>query len=83
MAETQTVLWARMLDQLDGDDPPRLVCVDPRRTKVAQRATVHLPVRGGTNQALMNGLVREVLQRGWVDQEYVAAHTVGIEKLER
>lgn len=29
VAETQTVLWARMLDRLDGPDPPRLVCVDP------------------------------------------------------
>ena len=34
VAETQTVLWARMLDRLDGADPPRLVCVDPRRTNV-------------------------------------------------
>jgi anaerobic selenocysteine-containing dehydrogenase len=32
VAETQTVLWARMLDRLDAPDPPRLVCVDPRRT---------------------------------------------------
>lgn len=29
IAETQTVLWSRMLDRLDGQDPPRLVCVDP------------------------------------------------------
>ena len=30
VAETQTVLWMRMLDRLAGPDPPRLVCVDPR-----------------------------------------------------
>jgi ferredoxin-nitrate reductase len=77
MAETQTVLWSRILDRLDGAAPPRLVCVDPRRTEVAAHATVHLPVRSGTNQALMNGLLREVIHRGWVDEEYVAAHTVG------
>lgn len=29
MAETQTVLWSRVLDRLTGGDPPRLVCVDP------------------------------------------------------
>jgi len=34
MAETQTVLWARVLDRLAGDRPPRLVVVDPRRTPV-------------------------------------------------
>jgi anaerobic selenocysteine-containing dehydrogenase len=32
VAETQTVLWARMLDRLDGPNPPRPVCVDPRGT---------------------------------------------------
>ena len=32
VAATQTVLWARMLDRLDGADPPRHVTVDPRRT---------------------------------------------------
>lgn len=32
VAETQTVLWMRMLDRLSGPDRPRLVVVDPRRT---------------------------------------------------
>jgi predicted molibdopterin-dependent oxidoreductase YjgC len=35
MAETQPVLWMRVLDRLDGAAPPRLVCVDPRPTPVA------------------------------------------------
>jgi anaerobic selenocysteine-containing dehydrogenase len=81
VAETQTVLWARMLDRLDGPNPPRLVCVDPRRTKVAERATVHLPIRNGTNLALMNALVHQLIAVGYVDREYVAAHTVGYDEL--
>jgi anaerobic selenocysteine-containing dehydrogenase len=28
MAETQTVLWARILDRISGADPPRIVAVD-------------------------------------------------------
>lgn len=83
VAETQTVMWARMLDRLEGADPPRHVSVDPRRTKVAERSDVHLAVRPGTNQAVMNGLIREVVHRGWVDEEYVAAHTHGFEQLEQ
>ncbi|WP_255450332.1 molybdopterin oxidoreductase family protein [Skermania sp. ID1734] len=82
VAETQTVLWARMLDRLDGTDPPRLVCVDPRRTNVAERATVHLPIRNGTNLALMNALVHEQISRGFLDHDYVAAHTLGFEDLQ-
>ncbi|UNT00750.1 molybdopterin oxidoreductase family protein [Streptomyces tubbatahanensis] len=83
VAETQTVLWTRMLDRLDAGDPPRLVCVDPRRTKVAERATVHLPVRNGTNLAVMNALVHELIARGWVNEDYVRAHTVGFDELDR
>jgi anaerobic selenocysteine-containing dehydrogenase len=53
MAETQTVLWARVLDRTRGADPPVLVCVDPRRTAVAEEAErtggVHLRPRVGTN----------------------------------
>jgi ferredoxin-nitrate reductase len=58
VAETQAVLWMRMLDRRRGPDPPRLVAIDPRRTPVAQEADVHLPVRSGTNVALVDGLVR-------------------------
>src|SRR4051794_10668532 len=81
VAATQTVLWARILDRLEGPQPPVLVVVDPRRTPVAERATVHLAVKPGTNLALMLSLVREVLHNGWADDDYVAAHTIGLEKL--
>ncbi|WP_255950637.1 molybdopterin oxidoreductase family protein [Streptomyces odontomachi] len=83
VAETQSVLWTRMLDRLDADDPPRLVCVDPRRTKVAERATVHLPVRNGTNLAVMNALVHELIAHGWIEEAYVQAHTVGFDEVDR
>ncbi|RBY78482.1 nitrate reductase [Blastococcus sp. TF02-09] len=81
MAETQTVLWMRVLDRLHGPDRPALVCVDPRRTAVAREADVHLALRNGTNQALVNGILREIVHRGWVDEDYVAAHTCGLEDL--
>ncbi|MEV7873930.1 nitrate reductase [Microbacterium sp. NPDC089188] len=81
MAETQTVLWTRVLDRLAGPNPPRVVCVDPRLTEVARRADVHLPVRPGTNLALMNGLIRELLTNGWIDEDYITAHTVGFDEL--
>ena len=81
VAATQTVLWMRMLDRLHGPDRPALLCVDPRTTPVAREADVHLAPRGGTNVALMNGLLRELIHRGWVDHGYVAAHTLGFEQL--
>ncbi len=86
MAETQTVLWARILDRTRGQDPPRIVCVDPRRTPVAEEAErtggVHLAPRVGTNLALMNGLTRELFVNDWVDRSWVDAHTIGVEDLQ-
>ncbi|MFH8658456.1 molybdopterin oxidoreductase family protein [Streptomyces afghaniensis] len=82
MAETQTVLWMRLLDRLEGSDPPRLVCVDPRYTQVARRADVHVAPRAGTNVALLNALLHEIIRTGRVDRAYVDAHTVGFEELE-
>ncbi|WP_209323716.1 molybdopterin oxidoreductase family protein [Brevibacterium renqingii] len=83
MAETQTVLWARVLDRLTGADRPALVCIDPRRTEVADHADVHLAVRPGTNLALMNALVRELFVNDWIDRDYIEEHTLGVEELRR
>jgi ferredoxin-nitrate reductase len=81
VAETQAVLWMRMLDRLEGPQPPKLVVVDPRPTPAGRRADVHLQVKNGTNMALMNGLLHEIITNEWYDEEYVAAHTVGFEEL--
>ena len=81
VAETQTMLWARMLDRRRGPHPPRLLAVDPRSTPVTDEADVHLAVRPGTNQALMNGLLREIVVRDWIDHDYVERCTLGWESL--
>ena len=81
MAETQTVLWSRVLDRIAGPDRPKIVCVDPRDTEVARHADVHLAIRPGTNLALMHALVREVLAQGWEDAGYIRDHTRGLDDL--
>ncbi|MCP9972428.1 molybdopterin-dependent oxidoreductase [Actinomadura madurae] len=83
MAETQSVLWMRVLDRLAGPNPPQLICVDPRSTPVAQVAAVHLAPRPGTNVALMNGLLHAIISAGDIDRAYIDAHAVGYEELEK
>jgi anaerobic selenocysteine-containing dehydrogenase len=86
MAETQVVLWSRILDRLAGPNPPAIVCVDPRLTPVAREASehgIHLAPRPGTNVMLMNALLREVLANDWVDTAYVEAHAVGFAELQK
>jgi anaerobic selenocysteine-containing dehydrogenase len=85
MAETQTVLWMRVMDRLEGPEPPLVVAVDPRRTPVAEAAVrsggVHLAPLPGTNLALMNAITRELLHQGWVDEDYLGRHTLGLDEL--
>jgi anaerobic selenocysteine-containing dehydrogenase len=81
VAETQVVLWARMLDRLEGPDPPKLIVVDPRPTLPARRADVHLAVRNGTNLALLNAILHELVANGHVDRAFVDARTVGYDDL--
>jgi ferredoxin-nitrate reductase len=81
LAETQTVSWMHTLDRLNGPDRPRLVVIDPRRTPAAREADVHLAIRAGTNVAVLNGILHELIANDWVDRAWVDLHTVGFETL--
>jgi anaerobic selenocysteine-containing dehydrogenase len=83
VAETQAVLWSRVLDRLAGPNPPALLCADPRDTHVARAATLHLAPMPGTNVALMNGILHEIIEHDWVDHEYVDRYTIGYDELVR
>jgi ferredoxin-nitrate reductase len=82
-ASQQTVLWSRVLDRLEGNDPPRLIVVDPRTTYTAEKATVHLAPRLGTNLPLLYGLINLIIEQGNIDSGYIVAHTVGFDELRK
>lgn len=81
MAATQTVLWARILDRLDGPKPPKLIVVDPRYSETASKATIHLAPRIGTNLALLNGIQHLLFENNDINQDYVEKHVVGLDSL--
>src|SRR5579863_6251935 len=60
----------------------RLVVIDPRRSRTARLADWHLPVRIGTDAALALGVMHILARDGLVDRSYIAAHTVGFDRLE-
>ena len=84
IAETQTVLWMRMLDRLHGPDPPAAaVRRSARRRRSRARPTCIWHLRRGTNVALLNGLLRELIHHGWIDEGYVARTRSGSRSCER
>ncbi|MCK7627181.1 molybdopterin oxidoreductase family protein [Streptomyces sp. RS10V-4] len=55
----------------------RLIVVDPRRTRTAEQADLHLAPRPGTDLALALGLLHLVVAQGRTDEEFIAARTSG------
>jgi assimilatory nitrate reductase catalytic subunit len=56
-----------------------LIVVDPRRTKTAEQADLHLAPRPGTDLALALGMLHLVVAEGRVDERYVEERTAGWE----
>ncbi|MFY9550058.1 MAG: molybdopterin-dependent oxidoreductase, partial [Thermoanaerobaculia bacterium] len=61
----------------------RLVVVDPRRTRLAGRADLHLAVRPGADLPLALAVIRWLFANGRADRSFLAAHATGAEELER
>jgi len=59
----------------------KLIVVDPRRTREAELANLWLPIRPGTDVALMLGWLRLMIEQGWYDRDFVERWTVGFEDL--
>ena len=61
------------------DTGAKLIVIDPRLTPIARTADLFLPVRPGRDSALMNGILHVLIERDWVDPDFIAAHTSGFE----
>ncbi|MER6995131.1 molybdopterin-dependent oxidoreductase [Streptomyces sp. NPDC000410] len=57
-----------------------LIVVDPRRTKTAEQADLHLAPRPGTDLALALGLLHLVVAQGRTDEEFIRERTTGWEE---
>ncbi|MFD6889479.1 molybdopterin oxidoreductase family protein [Streptomyces sp. NPDC059957] len=57
-----------------------LIVVDPRRTRTAEQADLHLAPRPGTDLALALGLLHLVVAGGHTDEEFIAERTTGWEE---
>src|SRR5260221_5176062 len=60
----------------------KVIVIDPRKSRTARLADRHLPIGIGTDAALALGVMHILVRDGLVDRGYVAAHTLGFERLE-
>ncbi|MCT8338154.1 formate dehydrogenase subunit alpha [Methanoculleus sp. Afa-1] len=62
-------------------DGAKVICADPRYTPTARLADLYMPFVSGTDVALLNGLMQEIIKNGWEDKEFIEKRTKDYEKL--
>ena len=60
-----------------------LYVIDPRQTDLARVATRHLPIKVGSDIALLNGIMNVLIQEDIYDKDYVKSCCVGLEELKK
>jgi assimilatory nitrate reductase catalytic subunit len=71
------ILWQRVMR---NPRRPQIVVIDPRATETAMAASQHLPLYPKTDLTLLYGVARFLIARGWIDREFIDAHTAGFEE---
>ena len=70
VTENHAMIGARMLRaQARG---AKLIVIDPRKTRLARLADIHLQLRLGSNIALLNGLLQIIIENGWENAAFLA-----------
>jgi anaerobic selenocysteine-containing dehydrogenase len=77
IAENHPILCTR----LEANKAKTLIVVDPRVTKTAMISDIHLPVKPRSDLALINAMLRIVIDEKLYDKDFVASHTSGFEEL--
>ncbi|KPU92011.1 nitrate reductase [Variovorax paradoxus] len=75
------ILFRRIEDAKAANPALKIVVADPRRTDTVEIADLFLPLQPGTDVMLFNGMLHLMLREGWIDVDYIAAHTSGFEAL--
>lgn len=71
------ILWGRVLKNTHR---PNIIVLDPRRTETAVAATHHYALKPKSDLVLFYGLVQQFIQRGWIQEKYIANFTEGYDE---
>jgi assimilatory nitrate reductase catalytic subunit len=68
------ILWERVSRNRHQS---RIIVVDPRKTETAMAAPTHLAIAPKSDLTLFYGIARILIREGWIDGDYIDAHTTG------
>lgn len=61
----------------------KLIVIDPRRTELVDFADIHVPLKVGSDVALINGLMNVLITEKLYDKKFVDSCTTGFEELKK
>lgn len=71
------ILWQRVMrNQFE----PQIIAIDPRTTETTMAATQHLALQPKSDLTLFYGVANLLIEREWIDREFIEAHTSGFEE---
>lgn len=76
LAVAHPILFERLLR---NPHRPEIIVADPRVTDTSMVATQHLALRPKSDQALLYGIARALIERGAIDKDFIAEHTNGFD----
>ena len=77
IAENHPILCSR----LEANPRKTLIVADPRVTKTAMMADLYLPLKPRSDLALINAILRIVIDEELYDPQFVQEHTTGLDEL--
>jgi formate dehydrogenase major subunit len=78
--EAHPVAMQHILHAKEKNNAP-IIVVDPRRTKLAAKASDYVRIRPGTDAAFMMGLINAVITNGWEDKEFIRTRVSGYQEM--
>ncbi len=66
------IMWERVMR---NPHDPEIIVVDPRMTETAMNASLHLALAPKSDQTLLYGIARILIENDWVDHDYIDQHT--------
>jgi formate dehydrogenase major subunit len=59
----------------------KMIVVDPRFTRTAAKADMHVRIRSGTDIPFLFGILHHVFKNGWEDKKYINDRVYGMDKV--
>ncbi|QDU65183.1 Formate dehydrogenase H [Planctomycetes bacterium Pla86] len=79
MTETHPVAATRLKTAIRNG--ATLICADPRKIPLARMADLHLPLRVGSDVALLGAMAHVIVRDGLTDEAFIAERTEGYDAL--